>query len=131
MGDVNQVFPQVAFTNTSKAQTYTMNDLNALADYSASRYAKTPEQYQHYYEYYTNYFSQQIAQGAAISLSSDDNQANSVNAAAAVAHQAMLQRQRKIHDPKGSTAATAATMTAAYSNLPTGTDGRKYRKYNY
>ncbi|XP_044730433.1 RNA-binding protein 5 [Chrysoperla carnea] len=114
MGDVNQIFPQVAFSNTTTAQTYTMNDLNALADYSASRYAKTPEQYQHYYEYYKNYFSQQISQGATISLA-QDNQANSVNAAAAVAHAAMQQRQRKLN----------ADKSGAFT-IPTGTDGRKY-----
>lgn len=118
MGDVQKAFTPASFPAASHTGVYTMDDLNSLADYSASRYAKTAAEYQQYFQYYKMYFAQQITEGASITLNTD-NQMDSANAAAAFAQNAMLQRNGKaMYD------ANAACMMPV--QVPTGTDGKKY-----
>lgn len=117
MGDVKKAFTQVQFPTASQPNVYTMEDLNSLADYSASRYAKTAAEYQQYFQYYKMYFAQQITEGASITLNTD-NQMDSANAAAALAQNAMLQRNSKqMYD---------TSNCGVPAQIPNGTDGKKY-----
>lgn len=118
MGDVKKAFTQLTFPTASHPNVYTMEDLNQLADYSASRYAKTASEYQQYFQYYKMYFAQQITEGASITLNTD-NQMDSANAAAALVQNAMLQRNNKnMYD---NSASCSMTM-----QVPSGMDGKKY-----
>lgn len=119
MGDVKKAFTQMQFPTASQPNVYTMDDLNSLADYSASRYAKTAVEYQQYFQYYKMYFAQQITEGASITLNTD-NQMDSANAAAALAQNAMLQRNSKqMYDANSSSCMVPV-------QIPTGVDGKKY-----
>ncbi|GLV40686.1 uncharacterized protein CBL_13813 [Carabus blaptoides fortunei] len=119
MGDVKKAFSQMQFPTASQPNVYSMNDLNSLADYSASRYAKTAAEYQQYFQYYKMYFAQQINEGASITLNSE-NQMDSVNAAAALAQNAILQRNssKAIYD--------AGCSSTVPLQIPSGSDGKKY-----
>lgn len=128
MGDVKKAFSQMQFPTASQPNYYSMNDLNSLADYSASRYAKTAAEYQQYFQYYKMYFAQQINDGASITLNSE-NQMDSANAAAALAQNAILQRNssKVVYDQ---------TCSVLPAQIPNGTDGKKYAvpdvtKYHY
>lgn len=118
MGDVKKAFTQISLPTASHPNVYTMEDLNQLADYSASRYAKTAAEYQQYFQYYKMYFAQQITEGASITLNSD-NQMDSANAAAALVQNAMLQRNNKNMYENNS----ACPMPV---QIPNGVDGKKY-----
>lgn len=121
MGDVKKAFSQMQFPTASQPNVYSMNDLNSLADYSASRYAKTAAEYQQYFQYYKMYFAQQINEGASITLNSE-NQMDSVNAAAALAQNAILQRNssKTVYDGGCSSAVSVPV------HIPNGIDGKKY-----
>lgn len=119
MGDTRDVYEQgasTAFPNAGQPSMYTLNDVDSLAEYSAGRYAKTAEEYQHYLEYYRTYFTQQISEGNTITLH-QDNQMDSANAAAAVAQSAIQQIQ-----------ASRSYYETNQVNLPSGTDNKRYRK---
>lgn len=83
----------------NQSQSYSLDDVTQLAEYSANLYAKTPAQKAHYLQYYTQYYQNQIIQGTTITLPST-NQTDRVNAAAAVAQSAIqqLQASRKFGD---------------------------------
>lgn len=118
MGDVKKAFTQLTFPSASHPNIYTMEDLNQLADYSASRYAKTAAEYQQYFQYYKMYFAQQITEGASITLNTD-NQMDSANAAAALVQNAMLQKNNKnLYDNS-----SGCLMSM---EVPNGMDGKKY-----
>ncbi|VEN55588.1 unnamed protein product [Callosobruchus maculatus] len=121
MGDTKRAYSQAdyeAFPNAAVPSTYELADVDSLAEYSARRYAKTPQEYSNYLEYYRNYFSQQISSGHSVTLH-QDNQMDAANAAAAVAQSAIQQvnANKNYCEPTSS------------SSLPTGTDGKKYREY--
>lgn len=47
----------------SQGEQYTLADVPRLAEYSASLYAKTAVEQDHYYKYYTDYYTEQINNG--------------------------------------------------------------------
>lgn len=110
---------------------YNLEDVAALAEYSANLYAKTPAQKAHYLQYYTQYYQNQIMQGTAITLPST-NQTDRVNAAAAVAQSAIqqLQASKKLdsEDVKGKPTPTApSNSTLASGRVPAhSSDGKVY-----
>ena len=116
-------------------QSYTLDDVARLAEYSANLYAKTPAQKAHFLQYYTQYYQNQITQGTAITLPSL-NQTDRVNAAAAVAQSAIqqLQASRKLGDAEEMKARPTPTAPSSTS-LATGRvpahagDGKVYCKY--
>ena len=117
------------------SQSYTLDDVARLAEYSANLYAKTPAQKAHFLQYYTQYYQNQITQGTAITLPSL-NQTDRVNAAAAVAQSAILQLQasRKLSDAeemKGRPTPTAPSSTSlASGRVPAhASDGKVYCKF--
>ncbi|XP_050314688.1 RNA-binding protein 5-like [Anthonomus grandis grandis] len=117
MGDTRKAYSQVdhaAFPNASIPQTYALADVDSLAEYSATRYAKTPDEYTHYYNYYRQFFTQQINEGNSITLH-NENQMDAANAAAAVAQAAIQQMQ-----------ATKTYYEPSQMQMPTGTDGKRY-----
>ncbi|KAF5296911.1 hypothetical protein FQA39_LY12268 [Lamprigera yunnana] len=117
MGDTKNAHEQAitaAFPNASQPSIYTLSDVDSLAEYSASRYAKSVMEYQQYYEYYKSYFTQQITAGNSITLQ-QDNQMDAANAAAAVAQSAILQMQ-----------ANKNFYDTTHIIMPTGTDGKRY-----
>ncbi|KAJ9579119.1 hypothetical protein L9F63_024774, partial [Diploptera punctata] len=95
---------------------YTLEDIPRLADYSASIYATSPAEYAAYQQYYQQYYRTQITQGSAIALPSQ-SQADSVNAAAAVAQSAIQQLQaakeikKQIETPTATAPSTAPSTT--------------------
>ncbi|CAH1955647.1 unnamed protein product [Acanthoscelides obtectus] len=125
MGDTKKQYSQAdheAFPNAAVPSTYQMSDVDNLAEYSARRYAKTPQEYLNYLDYYRTYFSQQISSGNSITLH-QDNQMDSANAAAAVAQSAIQQ-------------VNANKNCYETPAVPSGTDGKKYpipdiSKYSY
>lgn len=120
MGDTKKAYSQAdhaAFPNASIPQTYAMTDVESLAEYASRRYSKSLDEYTHYIEYYKQYFTQQISAGNSITLH-NDNQMDAANAAAAVAHSAIQQIQ-----------ATKTYYDNTHMQIPTGTDGKRYRKY--
>lgn len=117
MGDTKKAHEQAisaAFPNASQPSMYTLNDVDSLAEYSASRYAKSVIEYQQYYEYYKSYFTQQITAGNSITLH-QDNQMDAANAAAAVAQSAIQQ----MHANKN-------FYDTTHIVIPSGTDGKRY-----
>ncbi|XP_031336964.1 RNA-binding protein 5-B isoform X1 [Photinus pyralis] len=117
MGDTKKSHDQAisaAFPNASQPSMYTLNDVDSLAEYSASRYAKSVVEYQQYYEYYKSYFTQQITAGNSITLH-QDNQMDAANAAAAVAQSAIQQ----MHANKN-------FYDTTHIAVPTGSDGKRY-----
>lgn len=120
MGDTKKAYSQAdhaAFPNASVPSTYAMTDVDSLAEYAARRYAKTPQEYMHYIEYYRAFFTQQITAGNSITLH-QENQMDAANAAAAVAQSAIQQMN-----------ANKSFYDNTHLVVPTGTDGKKYRKY--
>lgn len=120
MGDTRKAYSQAdheAFPNAAVPSTYAMTDVDSLAEYAARRYAKTPQEYMHYIEYYRSYFTQQISAGNSITLH-QENQMDAANAAAAVAQSAIQQMN-----------ANKSFYDNTHIAIPTGTDGKKYRKY--
>ncbi|KAK9890110.1 hypothetical protein WA026_008920 [Henosepilachna vigintioctopunctata] len=117
MGDNKRAYSEaenVAFPNAAVPSTYSMTDVESLAEYAANRYAKTPQEYVHYVMYYKEYFSQQISAGNSITLH-QENQMDAVNAAAAVAQSAIQQVN-----------ATKSLYDSTQRAIPTGTDGKRY-----
>ncbi|KAL1462394.1 hypothetical protein WDU94_014232 [Cyamophila willieti] len=49
----------------------TLADVPRLAEYSASLYAKTPDEKQKYLEYYTQYYAKQITEGKSVDISQE------------------------------------------------------------
>lgn len=49
-----------AAASTSKEVNFTVEEIPRLAEYSASMYAKTPEEHASYLQYYTQYYTQQL-----------------------------------------------------------------------
>lgn len=118
MGDTKKAHEQAinaAFPNASQPSMYSLNDVDSLADYSASRYAKSVVEYQQYFEYYKNYFTQQITAGNSITLH-QDNQMDAANAAAAVAQSAIQQMH-----------ANKTFYDSTHVVVPNGNDGKRYR----
>lgn len=116
MGDTEKAHEQAlqaAFPNASQPSTYVLSDVNKLAEYAASRYAKTVLEYQQYFEYYKNYFSEQISAGNCITL--QNNQTDATNVAAAVA-QAAIQR----------TQANKNLYAVSQVSVPDGTETTQY-----
>lgn len=114
-------------------QSYTLDDVAKLAEYSANLYAKTPAQKAHFLQYYTQYYQNQITQGTAITLPSM-SQTDRVNAAAAVAQSAIqqLQASRKLGDSeemKGRLSSIASSSMTS-GRVPS-TDGKTYCKDHY
>lgn len=119
MGDTKKAYSQAdnaAFPNAAVPSTYGISDVESLAEYSASRYAKTPMEYHQYFEYYRTYFTQQITAGNSITLH-QDNQMDAANAAAAVAQSAIQQMN-----------ANKTFYDTTHMAIPSGTDGKRYRK---
>ena len=117
MGDTKKAHEQAitaAFPNASQPSMYTLSDVDSLAEYSASRYAKSVIEYQQYYEYYKSYFTQQITAGNSITLH-QDNQMDAANAAAAVAQSAIQQMH-----------ANKSFYDSTHMAVPSGTDGKRY-----
>ncbi|KAF5289613.1 hypothetical protein FQR65_LT11804 [Abscondita terminalis] len=117
MGDTKKAHEQAisaVFPNASQPSMYTLSDVDSLAEYSASRYAKSVIEYQQYYEYYKSYFTQQITAGNSITLH-QDNQMDAANAAAAVAQSAIQQ----MHANKN-------FYDTTHIVIPSGTDGKRY-----
>lgn len=116
-------------------QSYTLEDVARLAEYSANLYAKTPAQKAHFIQYYSQYYQNQITQGTAITLPSL-NQTDRVNAAAAVAQSAIqqLQASRKLGDAEEMKARPTPTVPSSTS-LASGRvpahagDGKVYCKF--
>lgn len=118
MGDPRKAYSDannVAFPNASVPSTYAMADVESLAEYAATRYAKTPDEYMHFLMYYRDYFTQQINAGNTITLH-QDNQMDAANAAAAVAQSAIQQRNasKSMHD------------RGMQIQIPNGLDGKIY-----
>ncbi|XP_072387943.1 RNA-binding protein 5-like [Diabrotica undecimpunctata] len=117
-GDSKRPYSQAdqdVFPNAAVPSTYSMDDVDSLAEYAARRYAKSPQEYMHYIEYYRVYFAKQITDGNSITL--QENQMDAVNAAAAVAQSAIQQLN------------ATKTGTSNYfdsEQCPTGVDGKKY-----
>ncbi|XP_022914707.1 RNA-binding protein 5-like [Onthophagus taurus] len=126
MGDTKNVYsqPEASIPTASVATTYTLNDVDRLAEYSARRYAKNLIEYQQYLDYYKSYFTQQITAGNSITLY-QENQMDAANAAAAVAQSAIQQMQ-----------ANKTFFDSTHISIPNGTDGKRYplpdtTKYTY
>lgn len=121
MGDTKSVFnqpdtpSQVATANVPTM--YSINEVDVLAEYSATRYAKNSTEYTQYFDYYKNYFTQQINAGNSITLH-QDNQMDAANAAAAVAQSAIQQMN-----------ASKTFFDNTHISIPNGTDGKIYRKW--
>lgn len=144
MGDSKHVYAAptreehaaAAFGATASVPTsYTLQDVQSLAEYAAARYAKTDSEYHVYLEYYQNYFTQQINAGHSITLNQQDhyhtkqqqqlpttneaankpNQSDATNAAAALAQSAIRQMN-----------ATKTYLDSSHMVLPSGTDGKRY-----
>lgn len=121
MGDTKKAYSQAdnaAFPNAAVPSTYGICDVEKLAEYSASRYAKTTVEYHQYYEYYKEYFTQQITAGNSITLH-QENQMDAANAAAAVAQSAIQQMN-----------ANKTFYDTTHISIPNGTDGKRYRTFS-
>lgn len=118
MGDTKNVYsqPETTIPTASVATTYTLSDVDRLAEYSARRYARNTVEYQQYLEYYKSYFTQQISAGNSITLH-QENQMDAANAAAAVAQSAIQQMQ-----------ANKTFFDSTHISIPNGTDGKRYRE---
>lgn len=103
-------------------------------------YASTPAEQEHYVKYYTQYYIAEITKGQYGNLPTMSQLGESANSGAAVALSAIQRKQNKLKgngaDAASTTAATAAavsatvpTVAAVPVQVPTGTDGKKYRKY--
>ncbi|CAG9759636.1 unnamed protein product [Ceutorhynchus assimilis] len=117
MGNTKEAYSladHAAFPNASIPQTYSITDVDNLAEYAAKRYAKTPEEYLHYIEYYQQYFTEQISEGNSITLH-NENQMDAANAAAAVAHSAIQQLN-----------ASKSYFENMHVDIPTGTGTKRY-----
>lgn len=126
MGDTKNVYsqPESTIPTAAVATTYTLNDVDRLAEYSARRYARSAMEYQQYLDYYKSYFTQQISAGNSITLH-QENQMDAANAAAAVAQSAIQQMQ-----------ANKTFFDSTHMSIPNGTDGKRYpipdiTKYTY
>lgn len=127
MGDTKRAYSQaenVAFPNASVPTNYALADVETLAEYAASRYAKNASEYVQYIEYYRSYFTQQINAGNSITLH-QENQMDAANAAAAVAQSAIQQMN-----------ANKTYYDNTHMSVPNGTDGKRYpvpdiSKYTY
>ncbi|KRT80869.1 RNA binding protein, partial [Oryctes borbonicus] len=126
MGDTKNVYsqPESTIPTAAVATTYTLNDVDRLAEYSARRYARSTMEYQQYLDYYKSYFTQQISAGNSITLH-QENQMDAANAAAAVAQSAIQQMQ-----------ANKTFFDSTHMSIPNGTDGKRYpipdiTKYTY
>lgn len=100
---------------------YTLADVPRLAEYSASVYASTAAEHDHYFKYYTEFYVGQITKGQYASLPTMSQIGETANSGAAVAMSA-IQRKQKQYKTSGS-----ATQSAA--KIPNGMDNKKYRKY--
>ncbi|XP_069703228.1 RNA-binding protein 5-like [Periplaneta americana] len=98
-------YSHLRHTGSADLTQYSLEDVPRLADYCASLYATSPAEYTAYQQYYRQYYHNQISQGSSITLPSQ-SQADSVNAAAAVAQSAIQQVQaakeikKQIEDPQ-------------------------------
>lgn len=100
---------------------YTLADVPRLAEYSASVYASTAAEHDHYFKYYTDFYVAQITKGQYASLPTMSQIGETANSGAAVAMSA-IQRKQKQYKPSGSSTQPAA-------KIPNGMDNKKYRKY--
>lgn len=100
---------------------YTLADVPRLAEYSASVYASTAAEHDHYFKYYTDFYVGQITKGQYSSLPTMSQIGETANSGAAVAMSA-IQRKQKQYKPSGSSTQSAA-------KIPNGLDNKKYRKY--
>lgn len=120
MGDTKNVFTQPDSAQSSLEATasipttYALSDVDSLAEYSASRYAKNAVEYQQYLDYYKSYFTQQINAGNSVTLH-QENQMDAANAAAAVAQSAIQQMN-----------ANKTFFDSTHMSIPNGTDGKRY-----
>lgn len=110
--------------NTSNAQNqYTLSDVPRLAEYSASVYAQTTAEYEHYYKYYTDYYTEQINSGQVSNMPSIQI-GETANSGAAVALSAIQRKQQKqVKNVLGQ------PLVATVVQIPNGKDNRKYRKF--
>ncbi|CAD7086141.1 unnamed protein product [Hermetia illucens] len=126
-----------AASYTANTYQYTLADVPRLAEYSASMYASTPAEQEHYVKYYTQYYIAEITKGQYGNLPTMSQLGESANSGAAVALSAIQRKQNKLKgngaDAASTTAATAAavsatvpTVAAVPVQVPTGTDGKKY-----
>lgn len=114
--------------NSANTSQYTLADVPRLAEYSASMYASTTAEHEHYVKYYTQYYISEITSGQYANLPTISQLGESANSGAAVAMSAI---QREQNNNMGvevvAAAAPAAVVTAALLNVPKGNDGKKYR----
>lgn len=106
-------------TNTHQ---YTLADVPRLAEYSASMYASTQAEHDHYYKYYTDYYISQITKGQYSNLPTMSQIGETANSGAAVALSA-IQRKQKLY--KSNAAAVVQPVTL---QIPTGIDSKTYGK---
>lgn len=94
---------------------YTLADVPRLAEYSASVYASTTAEHDHYFKYYTDYYIAQITKGHYNNLPTMSQIGETANSGAAVALSAIQRKQKQ--------------YKAAAAAVPSGTDNKKYRKF--
>lgn len=111
----------------SKGHQYTLHDVPRLAQYSASLYAKTPAEHDHYYKYYTDYYVTQISQGHYNNLPTMSQIGDTANSGAAVAMSA-IQRKQKQHYHKGAPMLPVGQSSSAVQT-PNGIDKKKYGEF--
>lgn len=122
-------------------QQYTMADVPRLAEYSASVYAKTPEEHDHFYKYYTDYYKGQISKGHFSNLPTISQMCETANSGAAVALSAIQRKQKQQYGKSNDSQNPMAVMTAPIAPaitvptapvtaplMPKGNDGKTYRK---
>ncbi|XP_055855180.1 RNA-binding protein 5-A-like isoform X1 [Episyrphus balteatus] len=126
----------VANANPNTYQ-YTVADVPRLAEYSASLYASTPAEQEHYLKYYTQYYMTEISKGQFGNLPSVNQLGESANSGAAVALSAIQRKQSKMKSIEttatqaaaaaaAAAAATKAAIAAATVVPPRGNDDKQY-----
>lgn len=112
----------------SNTHHYTLADVPRLAEYSASMYASTPAEHDHYYKYYTDYYVGQISKGQYANLPTMSQIGETANSGAAVALSAIQRKQKQQFKASGGATSVAATMQSNVIQVPNGKDRKKYRK---
>lgn len=118
-------------TNTHQ---YTLADVPRLAEYSASVYASTTAEHDHYFKYYTDFYVEQISKGQYANLPTMSQIGETANSGAAVALSAIQRKQKQYKNSSSASSSSITTAAIVQSTtpvqVPSGTDNKKYRKFN-
>lgn len=108
---------------------YTLADVPRLAEYSASMYASTPAEHEHYLKYYTDFYVGQISKGHYSNLPTMSQIGQTANSGAAVALSAIQRKQKqqyKGNNVQHQQPSHAQPVVQPSLQVPNGNDNKKY-----